>query len=69
MKFHVMRREFHSDQGKVVFICTMCSRCVEIDSEGELAIIRRGDPRAIHRGGLALSTEPAIDQPPPPVVH
>jgi len=69
MKFHAMRQEFHSDLGKVVYSCTVCTRCVEIDADGALRILDRGDPLAVHRGGLMLSAEAVDYQPPPPKPH
>lgn len=48
---HPMSVEVLREQGKTVFTCRVCERCIEISTDGALSIIHRGDQRAQHTGG------------------
>lgn len=51
MNTHRMRARRVPELGKVVFTCLQCERCIEIDDDGALRVVARGDAESPHRGG------------------
>ena len=63
MAIHRMDCEVRADQGKIIYTCPICDRCVEIDSgEGAMKVLVRGDQNATHRGGALADIETEVEQ-------
>lgn len=69
---HPMTSEVRRERGKIVYTCTICDRCVEVDMrEGDFKVLVRGDQGARHVGGAyrGFELEVAQTREPPRVLH
>ncbi len=69
---HRMTSEVRKHSGRIVYTCTICDRCVEVDMhKGGFKVLVRGDQQARHEGGVFAGFEAEVQQTrePPRTLH